>query len=122
MHDMSFASLGMMGLGAFLQSCAEKKVTYSHDLARVYIEGLQKIISEIRELEISKIELAVALAVQAKLQGKKLYAHLVGKMVESETNEKRPGHPNIFLTDDISKSARDDFVITNEADTARGLS
>ena len=120
-HDLSFAGAGMIGLGAFLQSCAEKKITYSHDLARIYIEGLQRIIGVIREREISKIEQAVGFAVQAKLQGKKLYTHLIGSMIEGETSEKRPGHPNIFQRSDISKTAREDFVITNEADEARGL-
>ena len=42
-------------------------------------------------------------------------------MISGETAENRPGHPNLFIIGDITKSSRDDFVLTNDADAARGI-
>ncbi len=120
--DTSLAGLGMIGFGAFMQSCAEKNIMYSQDLAKLYIENLIKIVTEIREREFQKIRQAVGAAVQSKLLGKKLYTHLIGPMITGEMNDKRPGHPHIFTTDDISSSSREDFILTNDADAVRGLS
>ena len=121
-RDTSLSGLGMIGFGAFMQSCAEKKIMYSQDLAKLYIENVMKIVTEIREREFNKIRQAVGAAVQAKLLGKKLYTYLTGPMIAGEMNEIRPGHPQIFTTEDISSSSREDFIFTNDADAVRGLS
>lgn len=122
LYNISAAGIGMIGFGAFIESCAEKDIIYSQDIAKAYIDGLLKIIAQVRERELPKIKQAVGYAVQAKLQGKKLYSHLAGRMIEGETDEKRPGHPNIFITGDIHLSSSEDFVLTNDVEAARGLS
>ncbi|MBN1293846.1 MAG: twin-arginine translocation signal domain-containing protein [Candidatus Latescibacteria bacterium] len=122
LYDTSIAGISMLGLSAFLQSCAEKEVGYTHDLAKIYIEGIQRIIKQIKDKELSKIQQAAGLAVQAKLHGNNLYAHLSGNMLQGELRKDRPGNPNIFITEDIQRAARDDFVLTNEPSVVRGFS
>ena len=121
-RDTSLTGLGMIGFGAFMQSCAEKEIMYSQDLAKLYIENLIEIVTNIKDREYAKIRQAVGAAVQAKLLGKKLYTHLTGPMITGEMSEKRPGHPHIFTTEDIQSSSREDFILTNDANAVRGLS
>jgi len=113
---------GMTGMGAFIQSCAEKGVQPSAGLAQLYIDGILNIIGTIVERELPKISHAATLAVQAKLQGHHLYSHITGNMFPQETNTGRPGSPDIFRTDNIQDARREDVMITNEPSIARGLS
>jgi hypothetical protein len=119
--DMSLTGLGMFGFGSFLQSCAKKGVAYSQDLAKVYIEGLRRIIVHIRDREFQKIQQATGLAVQSKLQGHNLYVLLKGGMLNGELKEGRPGNPNIFITGDVQRASREDFVLTNDPYPVRGF-
>jgi len=120
--DISRTGFGMLGFGAFMQSCAEKGVSYSQNLANLYIKSIRKIIRIVNERELPKIKQAAGLAVQAKLQGHKLYAHIVGGMLDGVTDKKRPGNPDIFITEDIYRASRDDFVVTNDPGVVRGFS
>ena len=81
-YDISLTGFGMLGFGAFMQSCAEKGVSYSQNLANLYIKGIRKIIRIVNERELPKIQQAAGLAVQAKLQGHNLYAHIAGGMLD----------------------------------------
>jgi len=121
-QNISFAGIGMLGFGAFIQSCAEKKVAYSSNLAKLYIDGVRNIIGIITERELPQIQRAAGLAVQAKLQGHNLYAHLSDGMLGGEIAKSRPGNPNIFITDDLHKATRDDLVVTNNPGIVRGFS
>ena len=122
LYNTSMAGISMLGLSAFLASCEEKEIAYSQDLAKLYIEGIQRIISQIKEKEIDKIQQAAGIAVQTKLQGHNLYAHISGNMLQGELKENRPGNPNIFITENIRRASRDDFVLTNEPAVVRGFS
>ena len=120
-RDLTISGLGMIGLGTFFQSCAEKGITPTSGLAKAYVEGILAIVKKIRERELSKITRAATIAVQARLQGHKLYAYFSGDMLPAETDNSRPGSPHIFLTDNINKVAREDVVITNVPETVRGF-
>ncbi|MCE5250331.1 hypothetical protein LLG96_08940 [bacterium] len=120
-YNTSVAGLGLMGFGAFLQSCAEKGVVYSKDLAKVYIEGLKSIIGLIRERELPNIEKAAGLAVQSKLQGHNLYVVLNGGMLPGELKSGRPGNPGVFITTDVQKASREDFVLSNDPYIVHGF-
>ena len=117
----SSASLGMMGLGTFLQSCAEKEIVITTEHAKAYIKGLLEIIKKIRERELQSIKKAASFAIQTRLQGHKIYAHLSGGMVPNETNVNRPGSPGLFITENIQKASRDDLLVTNDPEAARGF-
>ena len=120
-HDLTISSLGTMCLGTFLQSCADKGITPASSTAIAYIEGVLAIIEKIKEKELPQITKAATLAVQARLRGNKLYSYISGDMLPAETDNSRPGSPHIFLTDSIQKASRDDVVITNVPEAARGL-
>ena len=120
-REMAVSGLGMMGLGVFFQSCAEKGILLSSGLAKAYIEGILSILEKIRERELLKITKAATIAVQAKLQGRNLYTHISGNMFPRETDKSRPGSPDIFLTENIERASNGDVVITNDTETARGL-
>ncbi len=111
-----------LGLGAFAQSCAEKEIAFTTDLANHYIEALRGILAIIREREMETIQQAAALAVQARLQGHNLYEILIGDMVHAETAPTRTGIPAVFKPLDIDSIARNDFVLTNTPEPVRGLS
>jgi hypothetical protein len=121
LHTVSAAGIGLLGMGAFLQSCAEKKVAPSSGLVRAYVEKLGGILREIRERELPNIQNAAALSVQAKLEGHDLYAHMSGGMLTGEMSETRPGSPLIFRSGDITRAMRYDYVITNDPYAVRGM-
>ena len=121
-RDMTLTGLGMMGLGAFFQSCTENNIPLATSLAKAYIEGILAIVEKIRERELPKISKVAMLAVQARLQGHKLYAYLSGGMLPSEIDHSRPGSPNIFITEDIDLASRGDVVLTNDPEIVRGFS
>lgn len=121
-QNISLAGIGMLGFGAFVQSCAEKKVFYSSNLAKLYIDGVRNIIGIITERELPKIKLAAGLAVQAKLQGHNLYAHFSDGMLGGETAKSRPGNPDVFITDELNRARRDDLVVTDDPGIVRGFS
>ncbi len=113
---------GFMGLGALLQSCAEKEVGIAPvDLAAAYMEKLLSIIDAVMTREIDKIKLAGAFAVQAKLADKTLYADIRGDMYPQEIADNRPGSPHIFTFTNYERAAKGDILVTNNPDTARGL-
>ena len=118
---VSAAGLGALGLGTFLQSCAEKGILPSSGLARIYFEGVLDIIGKIRERELEKIRKAAMLTVQAKLQGFTLYSHITGHMFPAEIAPTRPGSPHIFQTEGIQRAQKGDMLVTNDPETARGL-
>ncbi len=108
-------------MGAFLQSCAEKEIKLTGDLAKNYLEKTIAIIETVYEREMPNISRAATISVQAKLQGHALYSRITGNMFPQETMTGRPGSPDIFLTEGIEASRRDDVVVTNDANVARGL-
>ncbi len=118
---MAVSGIGFAGLGAFIQSCAEKNIPLSADLGKAYIDGVLKIIAKIKDRELLKIRKSATIAVQAKLQGHTVYAHIEGAMFPAEISPGRPGSPHIFVTENIQKSMKDDVLITNNPETARGL-
>ncbi|MFC1693896.1 hypothetical protein ACFL1R_10360 [Candidatus Latescibacterota bacterium] len=120
-HKMSINGLGSIGIMTFLQSCEEKGIAPSSNLIEAYIEGILSIIEKIRERELSKINQAAGLAIQTRLQGYRLFTHLVGGMLPLETSPSRPGSPHVFFTDPLNNSARGDIVITNDPESVRGL-
>jgi hypothetical protein len=111
---LSAGGIGMLGMGAFIQSCKEKKVLPSSELARAYVEELLKVIRLVHERELPAIQNAAAHAVQAKEQSHQIYAWMTGGMLDGEMSATRPGSPQLFLTNDIHKAVRYDFVITND--------
>lgn len=116
------SGIGMLGLGAFIESCAEKEIGLAPtDLAQAYIKGLLTIINKISTRENEKIGKSAALALQAKLAGRTLYADFVGNMFPHEIAESRPGSPHLFKWTDYRRAAKGDIVITNNPETARGL-
>ena len=118
-HMLSLSPL--IGVAAMNFSCSEETVGYSENLGIKYLESLVETIDTIIEQEAGKIEKAAGLAVQAKLQGRKLYALMNGGMLPAELTQARRGNPDIFLFEDIQLASRDDVVITNEPYAARGL-
>ncbi len=110
----ALAGIGAVGMSAFLQSCAEKKVAPSTELARAYLNRLTEILGEVRERELDAIQKGAGLAVQAKLQGQQLYALMTGGMLTGEMDEARPGAPQIFITRNLLRAVRNDVVVTND--------
>lgn len=121
LHTIGASGLLFGGLGAFLQSCAEKEIKLTQNLAKAYFEGIIKIISEINDREMYSIKKAAVIAVQSKLQGRNLYSHITGAMFPAEIAIDRPGSPRLFLTENIEKAGKDDVLITNDPQIARGL-
>lgn len=121
MQDILVSGIGMIGIGTFMQSCAEKEIVLSSGLAQSYVGGILSIIKNIRERELQQIRNAATIAVQARLQGHQLFAHITGAMFPGEIDNSRPGSPHIFIYENIKSAARDDVVITNDPETARGL-
>lgn len=109
------------GFGVFLQSCAEKEIKLSQDLAKAYFEGVTGIINTIVERELTSIKKAAALCVQSKLQGHILFSRISGPMFPGEIAETRPGSPHLFITGNYNKAGKDDILITNDPEIARGL-
>lgn len=119
MHMISWSAL--LGLGAMNWSCNEETVSYSENLDSRFLEALVNTIDTIIEQEAEKINDAAGFAVQAKLQGRKLYALMNGGMLPAELFHTRRGNPEIFLFENIVLASRDDLVVTNEPNAARGL-
>ena len=121
LREMTLSGIGLLGLSTFFQSCAEKGIVPSSDLAKTYVEKILDIIVKIRERELPKILKASTVAVQARLQGHQLYSHMTGEMIYGETTPDRPGSPHIFFTENINRASREDVVLTNDPLAARGL-
>lgn len=121
LRTLASTGAGMLGMGAFLQSCAEKKVAPSSGLVAAYIEKLGSILHEVHDRELPKVQQAAALAIQAKLEGNDLYALMTGGMLIGEMNSARPGLPLLFITDNVSQAIRNDYVITNDPYAVKGL-
>ncbi|MBA7584992.1 hypothetical protein ES708_26961 [subsurface metagenome] len=120
-QGLSLSGIGMAGLGTFIQSCAEKEIPLTTNLAEAYLNGVLSIIKKIRERELVNITRAASLAVQARLQGYKLYAYLSGGMLSADTVDSRPGCPDVFITTDIGNAAKDDVIVTNNPEAVRGF-
>ncbi|HUT63261.1 MAG TPA: hypothetical protein VMZ04_04815 [Anaerolineae bacterium] len=120
--DISMIGIGISGFGAFLQSCSEKGIAPTSGLAKAYIDGLLAIIEKIRKRELPKITKAASLAVQARLQGHKLYAKISGGMIPFETDTSRPGSPRVYITTNINEVSWNDVIITNDPEAVRGFS
>jgi uncharacterized phosphosugar-binding protein len=119
--DMARAGGCMIGIGAFVQACAEKEIAFTTELAEHYLEGVRTILASIRERETGRIRQAAALAVQTRLNGHDLYASLHGSMLVNDTLNSRPGSPAVFSTMSHDLVAPDDFVFSNDAQSVRGL-
>ena len=91
LSDMARAGGSMIGIGAFVQACAEREIAFTTDLAEHYIVGVRAIIASIRDREIGRIHQAAALAVQTRLKGHELFASLHGAMIVNDTRQSRPG-------------------------------
>ena len=111
----------LLGMGAMNFSCSEETVSYTENLDVRYLETLVNTVDTIIEQEAGKIDEAAGLAVQAKLQGRKLYALMNGGMLPAELFRTRRGNLYIFLFEDIKLASRDDIVVTNDPYAARGL-
>jgi len=110
-----------LGLAGFMQSCAEKEIRLTTDLAKAYIETVLDLIGKIREEELYNIRKAATFSVQARFQGNQLFSFMSGPMVTMETARTRPGSPHVFITDDSVIPSRNDVVITNDTSRSRGL-
>ncbi len=122
LRTLSMGGAGLFGMGAFLQSCREKKVLPSSELARAYVEELTRLMRLVHERELPVIQRAAASAIQAKLEGHNLYALMTGGMLDGEMSETRPGAPQVFITKNIQDAVRYDFVITNDPYSIQGFS
>jgi hypothetical protein len=107
-------SAGLLGMGAFLESCREKKVLPSSELARAYVEELSRLIRLVHERELPTIQRAAAQAIQAKLEGHNLYAWMTGGMLDGEMGDTRPGAPQFLIKNNIRNAVRYDFIITDD--------
>jgi hypothetical protein len=117
------AGIGLLGIGAFLESCAEKEkeVAISSGLVQAYGEKLAGLMREVRDRELPNIQKAASLCVLAKLEGHELYDFMSGGMLTGELSNTRPGSPLIFLPGDITRPVRYDYIITNDPYAVRGL-
>lgn len=122
LHAFTAGGIGMLGIGAFLQSCGEKKVAPSSELAKAYVEELMKIIRLVHERELPVIQRAASMAIQSKLEGHELYAWMTGGMLTGEMSDIRPGAPQLFLKKNIRNAVRSDFIITNDPYSILGFS
>lgn len=122
MRGSILAGIATLGMGTFLQSCAEKKVALTSDLARHYVEGILKIIKNIRDRELPTIKKAAAFMVNTRFLGHDIYAAMSGGMFPAEIDAARPGSPHIFILDNIQSAAKGDVVLTNDPARVRGFS
>ncbi len=117
--------IGALGTHAILDSCAKEKkkeIAPVADFPRTYAEKLLQLFRDVHERELPSIERAAHLAIQAKLEGYKLYARMTGGVWAGELSDARPGSPLIFLKGDIKSAVRYDFVVTNDPYSVAGFS
>ena len=98
-RSVPLTGLGALGMGYFLQSCAEKGISPSNELTKHYVEGMLAIINTVKERELENIKSAAALAVNTRLLGHDIYASLKGGMLPHEID-----------------------ILTNDPDIVRGFS
>jgi len=120
-QSLSAAGFGLIGMGAFLNSCGGKETGITSELAKAYVEAVQNLVKLVFERELPTIQKAAALAIQAKMQGHLLYAKMTDGMLPGETRDTRPGMANIYQTGELKLAVRDDFVVTNDPYAAHGL-
>ena len=112
----------MLGMGLFLESCKEKLLLPSSDLARAYVEKLTNVIRMVHERELPTIQKAAGQAIQAKLEGYNLYAWMTGGMLDGEMADTRPGAPQFLIKNNFHNAVRYDFIITNDPYSIQGFS
>jgi hypothetical protein len=120
-HSLSAAGFGLIGMGAFLDSCGGKESGITSGLAKAYLEAVQNLVKQVLDRELPSILKAAALAIQSKKQGHLLYAKMTDGMLPGETSVTRPGMANIYQTGELHLAVRDDFVVTNDPYEANGL-
>ncbi len=115
---------GALGARAVLNSRAKgkkKKIAPVEDFPRAYADKLLGLLRDVHARELPAIERAAHLAVQAKLEGYKLYARMTGGMFAGEMSETRPGSPLIYLQGDVRDAVRYDYVVTNDPYSVTGF-